>query len=103
MKIKKGDTVIVRSGADKGKTGKVLFAFPNIERVVVEGVSVRKKHQKSRRAGQKGQVIEKPMPIHASNVMILDPKKNIGTKIRISREKGTYVRIAKKSGATIEK
>ena len=94
---------MVISGADKGKSGKVLRAYPRIDKVLIEGVNVKKKHEKSRREGQKGQTIEKPVPIQVSNVMIVDPKKNVPTKIGILRESGKAVRIAKKSGAVIEK
>jgi len=68
LKVKKGDTVIVLSGVDKGKSGKITQAFPSKNLVVVEGVGMRKKHQKARREGQKGQIIDKQFPIHASNV-----------------------------------
>ncbi len=103
MKIKKGDNVIVITGADKGKIGKVLDVYKDEGRVLVDNVGMKKKHQKSRRGGQKGQIIEKSSPIDISNVMILDPKKNVRSRISISRQKGTVVRIAKKSGAVIEK
>ncbi len=68
LRIKTGDNVIVIAGKDKGKKGKILQTFPALNRVVVEGVRVTKRHLKSRRAGEKGQTIEFPMPIHASNV-----------------------------------
>lgn len=68
MHVKKGDTVVVLSGADKGKKGKVVRAIPKTGMVVVDGVNIKKKHQRSRREGKKGQVIEIAMPIHASNV-----------------------------------
>ena len=68
LHIKKGDTVVVLSGNEKGKSGKVLETFPKLNLVVVEGVGMRKKHQKPKREGQKGQIIEKQFPIHASNV-----------------------------------
>lgn len=68
MHIKKGDTVEILAGDDKGKTGKVVKAIPCDGMVVVEGVNVIKKHQRPRALGQKGQVVEKAMPIHASNV-----------------------------------
>jgi len=102
MKIRKGDNVIVKVGADRGKTGKILHVYPSIGKVLIEGVNIKKKHQKSRRAGQKGQMIEKPSPVHHSNVMLVDPKKNVGTRIGISREGGKVIRIARKSGAIIE-
>ncbi len=68
LHVKKGDTVVVLSGNDKGKTGKVTQVFPKTGKVVVEGVGMRKKHQKPRREGQKGQIIDKQHPIAASNV-----------------------------------
>lgn len=70
--IKNGDTVVVVTGKDKGKSGKIIQAFPKLNRVVVEGVNVCKKHIRSRRSGEKGQTVEFSMPIHASNVMPLD-------------------------------
>ncbi|MDD5437969.1 MAG: 50S ribosomal protein L24 [Patescibacteria group bacterium] len=77
--IKKGDMVAVIAGKDKGKTGKVLQTFPKLNRVVVEGVNSSKRHLRARRSGEKGQVVEFSMPIHASNVMLLDAS---GKKIR---------------------
>lgn len=68
LHIKKGDTVVILSGVDKGKTGKVTRVFPKDNKVLVEGVGKRVKHQKPRRAGQSGQVIEKFHPLHASKV-----------------------------------
>jgi len=70
MNIKKGDTVKILVGKDKGKTGKVLMSLPKEDKLVVEGINVLKKHQKSRKSGQKGQVLERAMPIHISNVML---------------------------------
>lgn len=68
LHIKKGDTVTILSGDDKGKTGKVLKAFPAARKVLVEGINVVKKHERSRRQGQKGQVVERSLPIAASKV-----------------------------------
>jgi large subunit ribosomal protein L24 len=68
LHVKKGDTVVIISGVDKGKTGKVVRTFPKTNQVLVEGVGKRIKHQKPRRAGQAGQIIEKFHPVHASNV-----------------------------------
>jgi len=70
--IKRGDVVAVIAGKDKGKSGKVLQTFPQLNRVVVEGVNVCKRHMRARRTGEKGQTVEFAMPIHASNVMPLD-------------------------------
>ncbi len=69
LHIKKGDTVVIRSGEDKGKSGKVVAVFPRKGLVVVEGVGMRVKHQKPRRDGQKGQIVEIQHPIPASKVM----------------------------------
>ena len=68
LHVKKGDTVVVLTGNDKGKSGKVTEAYPKLGLVLVEGVGMRKKHQKPRREGQKGQIIDKQFPIHVSNV-----------------------------------
>ena len=75
MKIHKNDNVIVIAGKDKGKTGKVEKAIPKEDKVVVEGIGMVKKHQRPTRGGQKGQIIEKAMPIHVSNVRLADVKK----------------------------
>lgn len=68
LHVKKGDTVTVLTGNEKGKSGKVLRAYPKLSMVLVEGVGMRKKHQRARREGQKGQIIDKHFPIHVSNV-----------------------------------
>lgn len=68
MKIKKGDTVQVITGKDKGKKGSVLHAYPKLEKVLVEGVAIAKRHTKSRQQGQSGTIAEAPRPIHVSNV-----------------------------------
>ena len=70
MNIKKGDTVKILTGDDKGKTGKVLKAFPADNKVLVEGINTIKRHQKPTREGQKGQIVEKPMPMNVSNVAL---------------------------------
>lgn len=103
MKIKKGDTVIVIAGADKGKTSKVLHLYPRENKVMLDGVNLKKKHQRSRRAGQKGQIIDKAMPIHISNVQMIDPQKNVPTRVGFIRKDGKVIRIAKKSGKELEK
>ncbi len=103
MKIRKGDKIIVISGKDKGKTGEVARAFPSLSKVLIEGVNVVKRHKKSRRGGQKGQLIEKSMPIHVSNVSLVDPKKGVATRVSVSSDGKEKTRIAKKSGAVIGK
>lgn len=97
MKIRKNDKVVVIAGKDKGKTGTVTVALPKTNQVVVEGVNIKKKHQKARRGGQKGQVVEKALPIHVSNVMIVDPKSGKRTRLGFTRKDGKRTRITKKS------
>ncbi len=70
MKIKKGDLVKILSGDDKGKTAKVLKAFPALNKVLVEGINTIKRHQRPTREGQKGQIVERPMPVNVSNVAL---------------------------------
>lgn len=71
MKLKKGDNVLIISGKDRGKTGKILRVFPKERKVLVEGVSLRKKHARPRRANEKGQVLTMPSPIDVSNVKLI--------------------------------
>ncbi len=101
MKFKKGDKVIVVAGKDKGKTGSIVKVLREKNRVVLDGVNMMKKQQKARRAGDKGQVIDVAMPIHASNVMIIDSKS--GKQSRIGKKKvgDSYVRVARKSDQEI--
>jgi large subunit ribosomal protein L24 len=94
MNIKTGDNVIVISGADKGKTGKVVKSYPVDGKILIEGVNMKKRHERKRREGQKGQVVDKPMPIYASKVMLVDAtgkrtrvghKEIGGKKVRVGR------------------
>ncbi|MCW1891853.1 MAG: 50S ribosomal protein L24 [Candidatus Uhrbacteria bacterium] len=71
LRVHTGDTVKVIAGKDKGKTGKVVQAFPTMNRVVVEGVNMSKRHLRTRKQGEKGQIVEFSMPIHASNVQVM--------------------------------
>ena len=75
LHVKKGDTVLILSGDDKGKTGKVLKSFPREGKVVVEGMNTVKKHERARKEGTKGQIIELPMPMSASKVVRADEAK----------------------------
>lgn len=102
MKIKKGDKVIVIAGKDKGKSGEVVRAIPSIDKVVVEGINLSKKHQKAKSSNTKGQIVEIAMPIHVSNVALIDPKTKKATRIGIEKKDGKRVRIAKKSGTEIK-
>jgi large subunit ribosomal protein L24 len=81
MKIHKNDNVMVISGNDKGKSGKVLKVFPKNNRVIVEGINLRKRHTKPSQKSPQGGIIEKEAPINASNVMLLDPKTNEPTRL----------------------
>lgn len=101
MKIKKGDKVVVVSGKDKGTSGVVTHVLPLDEKVIVEGVNIRKKHQRPRRTGEKGSIVEKAMPIAASNVMVVDPKTGKPTRVKIVRKDGVRTRVAQKSGETL--
>lgn len=101
FKIKTGDNVIVIAGKNKGKTGKVLQIFKSAGRVVVEGVNIMKKHVKSRKSDEKGQIIELAAPFHISNVMLIDPSKNTRTRVKYETRDNKKVRVAKKSGSVI--
>lgn len=101
MKIKKGDTVIVTTGNDKGKTGKVLTVLTKDSKVEVEGVNIVKKHMKPNATNPDGGIESKTMPIHVSNVALIDPKSGKATRVGIKRENGKVERIAKKSGQVI--
>jgi large subunit ribosomal protein L24 len=103
-KIRRDDTVVVISGKDRGKTGKVLRVDPAKSRVYVEGLNIIKRHQRPSQTpgGTAGGVIEKEGPIHISNVQLADPKDNKPTRVGISRENGVRVRVAKRSGQKID-
>ena len=100
MKIKKDDKVQVIAGKDKGKSGVVLRVFPKDDRVVVDGVAVAKRHTKGAR-GEVGRIVERPQPIHASNVMVIDPETKKPTRIRIEKKDNVRTRVAVKSGKTL--
>ena len=100
MKVKKGDHVVVISGKDKGKKGAVLRVFPMQNRVVVEGVAVHKRHTRGK-SSQSGRIIEKSLPIHASNVMVVDPKQDKPTRVKRVVKDGKRVRTAVKSGTEL--
>ena len=102
MNIKKGDTVIVISGRDKGKVGVVQKVSPKLNKVVVEGVNLRKKHQKPSQKNNEGSIVEIYAPIDASNIMIQDPKTKKPTRVGIKEVKGKKVRVTKKSGSTLD-
>ena len=100
MKLKKGDTVVVIAGKDKGKEGEVAQVFPTKNKVIVSGVNTAKKHQKARRANEQGGIIDRDMPVDVSNVMLVHKGKPTRVGYRINDD-GTKVRIAKRTGEVI--
>ena len=101
MNLIKGDKVIVIAGKDKGKTGTIQKVDPRSNRVVVEGVNLRKKHKKPTQANPEGSIVEIYAPIDASNVMLVDPKTKKPTRIGHKIVKGKKVRVAKASGTEL--
>jgi large subunit ribosomal protein L24 len=96
MKLKKGDTVIVLSGKDKGKEGEVLSAFPKVQKLIVEGVNVATKHQKPRRQGDLGGKISMETPIYVSKVQLVCPKCSKPTRVAHKiLDDGTKTRVCK--------
>lgn len=103
MRVKKGDTVVVLSGKDKGKKGTILQVLPKVERVIVEGVNMVKKHQKPTPQMQQAGIIEKEAPIHVSNVMLYDAKAKAPTRVGYKRlEDGKKVRVSVKTGEVLD-
>ena len=102
LHIKKGDTVIVLAGEDKGKTGKVLKVYPEKMRAIVEGVNIVSKSTKPSAQNPQGNIVRVEAPIHLSNLSLIDPKSGKATRIAIKREDGKPIRIAKKSGEDIK-
>jgi large subunit ribosomal protein L24 len=102
LHVSKGDTVRVVRGDDKGKEGKIIRVYPKTGRVMIEGVNIVKKHRRARTAEEQSGIIDMPAPIHASNVMLLDPKSGDPTRTRKQiDEDGTKERIAVKSGEAL--
>jgi large subunit ribosomal protein L24 len=107
-KIRKDDNVKVISGKDRGKTGRVLRVDRARQRVYVEGVNVQKRHTRPRtlrdtqRAQELGGIVEAEGPVHVSNVMLLDPKSGVPTRVSVKRDGGRRARVAKKSGAELD-
>jgi large subunit ribosomal protein L24 len=108
MRIRTDDQVVVISGKDAGKTGRVVRTEPQRRRVFVEGLNLVKRHERPRSTGdmataQAGGIVEKEGPIHVSNVMLLDPKGNKPTRVGVRRDEGgKRVRYAKSNGAAID-
>jgi large subunit ribosomal protein L24 len=100
MKLRKGDTVKVIAGKDRGQEGEVVQVFPADNKVLVNGINTAKKHSKARRANQPGGIIDRDMPVDASNLMLMHKGKptRVGYKIQSD---GSKVRVAKRSGEVI--
>lgn len=103
MKLKKGDKVIVIAGKSRGSAGTISRVLPQDNRVVIDGVNLVKRHRRATAQNRSGQIVDKPMSIHASNVMLVDPKSGKPTRIRITRDKdGARQRVAVGSGSEIK-
>ena len=102
MKIKKGDTVQVLSGNDKGTTGEVLEVMPKKDKIIVKGVNIRKKHVKPRKQGEEGGIIPVECAIHSSKVNVVCPKCGKAAKIGYIIEKDEKVRVCKKCGSKLK-
>ena len=102
--VRKGDTVIVMAGKDRGKRGRVLRVIPEKSRVVIERINMIKKHQRPTQKLRQGGIIEREGPIHLSNVMLVDPTSDRPTRIGMrALADGKKVRVARKSGEIIDK
>ena len=101
-RIRKGDTVVVISGADKGKRGEIVRMLPKDERAYVTGVNVATKHTKAQGMGKPGGIVREEASIHVSNLMLVDPTSNKPTKVGFRVEQGRKVRVAKATGKVIE-
>ena len=102
MKIKKGDNVQVLSGNDKGKTGEVLEVIPKLDKIIVKGVNMRKKHVKARKQGEESGIIAVECSIPSSKVNVVCPKCGKATKVGYSIEKEQKIRVCKKCGAKLK-
>ena len=103
MRIKKGDTVQVISGKDKGKTGEVLRTLPYENRVVVQGINLRTRHVKPTQEGETGRIVTEEASLHASNVMVYSTAKQVASRVEVVVEKdGTKKRRLKKTGEIID-
>jgi len=102
LHVKKGDTVYVNSGEDKGKTGRILQVLVKKQRAIVEGVNMVSKHTKPNAKSPQGGIVKKEASVHISNLNLLDPKSGKPTRIGRKVVKGALVRYAKKSGEVIK-
>ena len=100
--IRKGDTVIVLAGRDKGKTGKVQKVLVEDDKAIVEGINIVSKSQKPSAQNPQGGIVKQEAPIHISNLRLIDPKSGKATRVAIKHEGKNVIRIAKKSGEEIK-
>jgi large subunit ribosomal protein L24 len=102
-RIKKGDKVVVITGADKGTEGEVLQVFPKDNRAVVQGIAIAKRHTKPKGMGQPGGIVEREASVHLSNLALIDPSTGKPTKVGFRvLDGGKKIRVARKSGAAID-
>lgn len=103
MHVKKGDTVQVIAGSDKGKVGEVLKTIPSTSKVIVKGVNIRTKHVKPSQEGESGQIVTSEAPIHSSNVMLYSEKQKVASRVCYTfNADGRKVRMLKKTGEVID-
>lgn len=103
MHVRKGDTVQVIAGRDRGKVGEVLTVIPKTSQVVVEGVNIRTKHVKPQQEGESGQIVTQEAPVHSSNVMLYSEKEKVASRVAYTfTEEGRKVRMLKKTGEIID-
>ncbi|MBV1834309.1 50S ribosomal protein L24 [Novacetimonas pomaceti] len=102
-RIKKGDQVLVITGSSRGKRGEVVTVLPAAQKAIVRGVAIAKRHTRPSRMGEQGGIIEKEMPVHLSNLKLIDPKSGDPTRVGYRvLENGRKVRVAKATGEVIE-
>ena len=101
QKIKKGDTVVILAGKDKGRTGEVTKVMPKEDKVIVSGINVHARHRKPTQLNPQGGIERKEAPLHISNVAVADPKDGSPTRVRFEERDGKKVRVAAKSGELI--
>ena len=96
MKVKKGDQVLIISGKDKGRTAKIIKSLPKEDKILVEGINLKKKHVRAKREGEKGQVVDISAPLNVSNVKIICPKCGKAVRVAYETKDGNKKRICKK-------
>jgi large subunit ribosomal protein L24 len=103
MHVKKGDTVQIIAGKDRGKVGEILTVLPKKSQVIVKGVNIRTKHVKPQQEGESGQIVTQEAPIHSSNVMLYSEKQKVASRVAYTfTEDGRKVRMLKKTGEIID-